>query len=220
MNRRASDSKLLNRSWCFGTDIGLAVSQDLGITWKYQGPVRGLKFEGGTNTFWAPDVFRAPDGTWHLFVTYIKGVIAKWGGAQKVAHYTAKSLYGPWRFSGLVPGLTNVLDPDVIQLPDGRFKMFFKDIRNRGQTGAALSTDLSAWRRLSRMETDGMMLMPHEAPNVFFWKGYYWLLIDPMSAAGIFVLRSSDAATWVRQKEPLLHWGGVRPLDNVDGNRK
>ena len=51
--RRASDRTLGNRSWCFGTDIAAAVSADKGITWKYLGPARGLKWEEGINTFWA-----------------------------------------------------------------------------------------------------------------------------------------------------------------------
>jgi hypothetical protein len=220
--RRASDRTLGNRSWCFGTDIAAAVSADKGITWKYLGPARGLKWEEGINTFWAPDIFLGKDGRHHMFLTYIshrtlRGGGTSWrGGTQRVAHYSSESLRGPWHFYGLIPNLVNVLDPDVRQLPDGRYKMWFKDIRARGQTGAAISSDLKVWERLSALETNGVP--PHEAPNCFFWKGFWWLLVDPMAAPGIFVLRSTDALNWVRQEQPILHFGGVRPLDANDGN--
>ena len=239
--RRANIRALRNRSWCFGTDIAVAISNDMGRTWRYSGPAQGLKFEGGRNTYWAPDVVRAPTGEYHLFVTYIKGAAttrSSWGGKQpqRIAHFMTVSLRAPWRFRGLVEGLLHVLDPDVRQLPGGEWKMWFKDIRRRGQTGAAVSSDggLNTWKRLAQLETDGVHLVseggregtipasglvpPHEAPNVFSWKGFYWLLVDPMHSPGIIVLRSTDASNWVRQKEPILHFGGVRPMDSTDGN--
>jgi len=43
-----------------------------------------------------------------------------------------------------------------------------QDVRARGQTGAAVSTDLVHWRRLSGLEASAR---PHEAPNAFNWRG-------------------------------------------------
>jgi hypothetical protein len=37
---------------CFETNIGIAVSSDLGATWKYHGIAQGLNFEDDTSTFW------------------------------------------------------------------------------------------------------------------------------------------------------------------------
>jgi uncharacterized ion transporter superfamily protein YfcC len=36
-----------NKSWCFGTSIGMATSSDNGIKWAYAGNARGLTFEKG-----------------------------------------------------------------------------------------------------------------------------------------------------------------------------
>mmetsp|Transcript_32273 Transcript_32273/g.54403 ORF Transcript_32273/g.54403 Transcript_32273/m.54403 type:complete len:415 (-) Transcript_32273:316-1560(-) len=260
--RRASDLSLLNKTWCFGTDIGVAMSKDMGVTWAYQGVAKGLHFEPGTNTFWAPDVLKLRDpksmpgglgAEYHMHVTYIKGAAAEqsfpltngryqrkkrltgWGeGVQRVAHYSTSDLLGTWVFQGLVPALDKVLDPDVVRLPDGLFKMWFKDLRTRGQTGAAVSSDLATWRRLAALETATSqdlssasalvyeahkIVPPHEAPNVFEWRGFHWLLVDPLEKPGILVLRSADGSPpWSLQKEPVLHWGGIRPLDSADGN--
>lgn len=45
-----------------------------------------------------------------------------------------------------------VLDPEVEMLPGGNYKMWFKDIRAKGQTGAAVSSDLVNWHRLTNLE--------------------------------------------------------------------
>jgi len=57
--RRAKGSEdMPGVSWAYGTAIGMATSGDFGVTWRYQGTCRGLDFEAGLNTFWAPDVVR------------------------------------------------------------------------------------------------------------------------------------------------------------------
>lgn len=60
--RRAKGSESLpGVSFAYGTAIGMATSSDYGATWKYRGTCQGLNFDEGLNTFWAPDVFQAPD---------------------------------------------------------------------------------------------------------------------------------------------------------------
>jgi hypothetical protein len=37
-------------------------------------------------------------------------------------------------------------------MPGGNYKMWFKDIRANGQTGAAISSDLVNWHRVINLE--------------------------------------------------------------------
>ena len=71
-NRRANVPGLSGVTWVHGTPIGIAESADGGAHWQYVGTAQiELPAEyGGTNvTEWAPDVTRAPDGTWQMFLT-------------------------------------------------------------------------------------------------------------------------------------------------------
>src|SRR5690554_4507835 len=68
---RRANADAADVAYCFGTNIGIASSEDNGRTWVYRGEL-DLEFERGRNTFWAPDVVYA-DGRYHLFVTYKKG---------------------------------------------------------------------------------------------------------------------------------------------------
>lgn len=45
------------------------------------GTERGLHFESGDNTYWAPEVLWA-EGRYHMFVSCIRGVPDRWEGAQ------------------------------------------------------------------------------------------------------------------------------------------
>ena len=59
--------------WCHGTDIGIASSADGGRTWTYRGTAKGLEFEAGRNTFWAPCLVEH-GRTYHMFLAYVRGV--------------------------------------------------------------------------------------------------------------------------------------------------
>jgi len=66
---------------------------------------------------------------------------------------------------------------------------------------------------------------PHGAPATFWWRGYWWLLVDARRVPGLLVFKSPDAKGagepgrdgWQRQTEPLLHWGGARNMDGNEG---
>jgi hypothetical protein len=112
-----------------------------------------------------------------------------------------------------------------VRLPSGKYKVWFKDTRRatRGTTGAATSSDgLRTWVRTLEPEARGP---PHAAPAGFWLGGFWWLLVDAPRVAGLLVFRAADASGagepgrggWVRQAEPLLHWGGARPMDGDEG---
>src|SRR5438445_3228288 len=68
-------------AFCYGTSIGVAVTDDHGQSWSYHGAPK-LEFEEGVNTFWAPDIF-FDKGIYHMFVAYIRGVRNNWEGAHR-----------------------------------------------------------------------------------------------------------------------------------------
>lgn len=205
-NRRAN-IPTQGTNWCYGTRIGVAVSIDNGMNWEYAGAL-DLEFERGTNTFWAPHVIRHK-GKYHLFVTYIKGIHETWSGIGKIAHYTSKNLWN-WTFCGLIPLANNdpLLDATIFQKPDGRWGMWYKNSRI-GYTVEAVSNDLYHWKNVTGVTIDDV---PHEAPFVFFYKQYYWMLIDQWTGLGVY--RSKDTDKWEKQGV-ILQKGGTRNEDNV-----
>lgn len=204
------------RSQAHGTAIGIASSADNGTSWLYRGTL-GLDIEPGHNTFWAPDILWH-DGTYHLFVSFIRGVPQSWSGERHIAHCTSTDLWN-WAFESFLSlGTEYAIDPDVYRLPSGTWHMWFK-----GEAGtdtgpatihAADSDDLYSWRAL---EEPTLTDRHQEAPNVFAWNGSYWLLTDPGNDPGLGVYRSEDAETWTRQDDPLLAEPGTRTDDGPTG---
>jgi len=66
-NRRADADEEKGVKWVHGTDLGIASTPDGGAPWKYRGIARGLEFEPGRNTFWAPEVVDF-GGRYHAFI--------------------------------------------------------------------------------------------------------------------------------------------------------
>ncbi len=87
--------------WCHGTDIGIASSTDGGRTWAYRGIAKGLEFEAGRNTFWAPCLVEH-GRTYHMFLAYVRGVPADWSGDRHIVHYTSRNLVD-WKNEGIIP---------------------------------------------------------------------------------------------------------------------
>jgi hypothetical protein len=189
-NRRTTITIEQGLSWLFGSDIGVASSQDRGATWQYRGIVDGLAFEWGRGTYWAPEVFEH-EGLFHLFVTYIQGIPVNGPPvALEIHHYTSSDLIS-WTHLGIVPLHSDkVIDACVIERPDGGFRMWYKDESTRS-TWAADSDDLSSWTATGEVVTSPG---GHEGPNVFWFGGSYWLIVD--SWRGQLVHRSGDLTTW------------------------
>lgn len=207
-NRRAT-APAVGVSWVHGTDIGVASSGNGGATWTYRGTLQGLEFEPGRNTFWAPEVvFHA--GLYHMFVSYVRGVPTDWSGSRSIVHYTSEDLWS-WSFQSIIPlSSKRVIDAAVARLPGGSFRMWYKDEEHGSHTYASDSGDLRTWTKGGPCITD----MAHEGPNVFFWRGRYWLIADRWQ--GLLVYHSEDASNWRRQGD-ILSGGGTRPDDNAYG---
>ena len=204
-NRRANVNTN-GTNWVYGTKIGVAYSVDHGKTWIYKGSL-DLEFEDGHNTFWAPHVIY-DSGIYHLFVTYIPGIHSNWSGIGKIAHYTSKNLWN-WNFKKLIPLSENaVLDPTIYKKPNGKWGMWYKDAKI-GYTVEAVSKDLDTWTNIPGITINDH---PHEAPFVFKYKKYYWLLTDQWDGLGVY--RSLDTDHWEKQGV-ILGKKGKRKDDNV-----
>lgn len=193
-----------------GTDIGIAVSAD-GRDWLYRGTAMGLSAAWGHNTYWAPEVFEAL-GSYHMLVSFIEGIPADWSGKARILHYTSDNLFA-WHFEDEVSlDSDRVIDPCVFQLPDGNFKMWYKDERRSSHTCAAVSADLRNWELCGEEITD----CPHEGPNVFVLGDSIYMITDTWKGLGVY--SSRDFRTWKRQEKDILSEPGIRHLDGQIGN--
>ena len=180
-------------SWCYGTNLGIAASADDGKTWYYKGVCKGLDFEEGQLTFWAPEVLES-NGEYHMFVTFIRGIYHAWGGERHIIHLTSPDLFS-WTFQKqLELASDRVIDPGVVQLENGIWRLWYKDEAAGSHSKAADSDNLYDWNMVGESSVTDRS---HEAPNVIRWKDYYWLLGD--TGSGIPVYRSSDGNNWESQ---------------------
>ncbi|WP_406120724.1 family 43 glycosylhydrolase [Streptomyces canus] len=210
--QRRSDAAAPGVAWVHGTAIGVASSTD-GRDWLYRGVLDSLPFEPGTNTFWAPEIVRAPDGVFHMYVSYIRGVPDRWEGHdRRILHYTSGDLWH-WVLAGPVPlSSRQVIDACVHPLPDGSgWRMWYKDEAHGSHTWAADSADLYDWR------VRGPVLehRPHEGPNVFALDGRYWMIVDCWDGQDVF--RSADLDDWTPAGR-ILDGSGTREGDQGVGH--
>jgi MOSC domain-containing protein YiiM len=191
--------------WVHGTDIGMAISKDGGRIWRYAGKLHGLDHEPGRNTLWAPEVIWH-DGLYHMYLSYVPGVPTDWSGPRRIVHKTSPDLIH-WRHkSVLTLSSDRVIDACVSRLPDGRWRMWYKDETHQSHTWAADSDNLYDWRVTGPVITD----CAHEGPNVFAWRGAYWMIIDHWRGQGVY--RSNDLEHWERQAD-ILNTPGTRRDD-------
>lgn len=204
-NRRANVD-CAGVSWVYGTHIGVASSTDNGRSWTYKGKL-DLEFENGHNTFWAPNVVYF-ENKYHLYVTYIPGIHETWNGRGQIAHYVSPDLWN-WEFKRLLKLSPNaLLDATVYPKPNGTWGIWYKDSKLDGTvTGVGNSLD-------SFTPRPGLLISDcgHEAPLVFKYKNYYWLLTDQWDGLGVY--RSDDSDSW-KKKGVILEEKGNRTYDNV-----
>jgi predicted GH43/DUF377 family glycosyl hydrolase len=212
--QRRATLNLPGVEYCYGTEIGVAISRDYGKTWEYRGAAKLFNPDQGKNTFWAPCVIQDKESkTYHMFVTYIKGVFSDWGGKRQMAHYSTTNLVD-WKYEGMV-GTGGCIDPTVFRIKDGSWKMWYKDEHKGSYTTSASSDDLKNWKPSGILEVRNRI---HEAPIVFFWKGKYRMLTDPCydDYTGLDSFESDDAVKWTFTGS-ILDKPGIRPDDNDQG---
>jgi hypothetical protein len=196
--------------WCHGTDIGIASSRDGGRTWTYRGIAKGLEFEPGWNTFWAPCLVEH-GRTYHMFAAYVRGVPADWSGDRHIVHYTSRDLID-WKCEGIVPlSSERVIDAFVYAKPAGGWRMWYKDEADGSHIYAADSEDLFRWTVSGPVVSD----KAQEGAAVFWGHGAYWMLVDRWQGMG--VLKSADLVHWTEQPGTILGAPGRRPDDGDIG---
>jgi hypothetical protein len=216
----------VERNWCFiymqirngvrepgaalhhGTTLGAASSAD-GLTWTYRGTLRGLEWEPGCNTFWAPDIVWS-GGRYHAVIAYVHGIQPNWQGDRLLLHYVSDDLMN-WKLLGPIEGLgaARTLDGCLYRLPDGMWGLWYKD-ESRNLTCFAEGDDEFRFRPVGPFDPPAAAV---EGPDVFRWKGSYWLLADDCGTRnGLRVYRSADCRRWERRAN-ILKESGARPLD-------
>lgn len=216
-NRRANVPGLPGVSWVHGTPIGVAESSD-GADWKYRGtvafPADIPGAAGATPTFWAPAV-RERAGVYHMFVTVVPGVFTDWQHPRSIVHLTSPDLKR-WRYEGTLPLASDkVIDPCVLPLPDGTWRLWYNNERAGKSICFADSPDLHRWTDRGAARLPGNR---GEAPLAFVWQGHTWLVIDLLGNSGLGVFRSDDGLTWERQPARLLDRPGTGPDDQNGGH--
>ena len=197
--------------WVHGSDIGIAESRDNGNSWEYIGICKGLEYENGRNTYWAPEIIRH-EGLYHMYVSYVPGIPSDWNHPRYILHYISHDLIN-WTFeSKLNLNSERVIDACIFRMPDGIFRMWYKDEQRDSHTYYADSADLYNWEVKGCAADD----VPHEGPNVFEFRGKYWMITDCWN--GLDVYSSSDLTSWTKQKERILEKGGKRKDDGVMAN--
>jgi beta-xylosidase len=209
-NRRAG-APGVGQGWIHGTDIGIAESRDGGTTWLYRGICEGLSFERGTNTYWAPEVVYH-EGVYHMYVSYVRGIPTDWNWGRKILHYTSRDMWD-WHFeSELVLSSDKVIDAAVFRMPDGMWRMWYKDEAHESHTWAAQSADLYHWDVVGEVISD----CAHEGPNVFRLGGTYWMITDEWHGMGVY--HSDDLLSWEKQDSLILDRPGTRTDDGTIAN--
>jgi len=212
-NRRANVPGLSGVTWVHGTPIGIAESADAGANWKYVGTAQiDLPAQyGGTNvTCWAPDVIRAPDGTWQMFLTVVPGIFEDWNHPRDIVQLTSTNLVNWSKPRKLSLASDRVIDPSILHLPDGTWRMWYNNERTGKSINFANSPDLATW-------TDNGLAFKSrgEGPKGFRWHNQYWVIIDEWKGLGVF--RSDDAEHWAKQPSNLLATPGAGADDQVMG---
>jgi beta-xylosidase len=208
-NRRADIDDTTGVRWVHGTRIGIAQSADGGAHWNYVGEAN-IPFGQPDYTFWAPEVIDV-DGTYHMFLTVVPGTFSDWNAERHILHLTSTDLvhWKPLAYLDLASDRT--IDPCVFRLPDGTWRLWYKNERDGSKIYFSDSPDLVHWTAKGiAIPTRG------EGPVVFQWHGLYWLIEDAWDGLGAF--RSTDLTTWTRQPDNLLRVPGTQPTDRAQGN--
>ncbi|WP_313958480.1 DUF6250 domain-containing protein [Novosphingobium sp. 9] len=193
--------------WVHGTAIGTARSKD-GVHWRYGGTA-AIPASCTGETLWAPDVERF-GGLYHMWVTVVPGVFRDWKAPRFIVHLTSRDLAHWTCGERLDLGADRVIDPSVVALPGGGYRLFFNDERMGKAIRTADSPDLVHWTVKDRLTQT-----PGEGPKAFFWKNRWWLVSDAWK--GLLVMSSTDGEHWSTQPGYILADAGTAPTDRAKG---
>jgi hypothetical protein len=207
-NRRAKDAAATGVTWVHGTRIGIADSTDGGATWKYRGTAE-IGYGPADYTHWAPDVVYHA-GTYHMYLTIVPGIFKDWNATRDIVHLTSRDLL-KWKYeSTLKLASDKVIDASVVRRPDGSWRMWYNNERDRKSIYYADSPDLYTWRDRGKAVGER-----GEGPKVFRWQGRYWMVIDVWR--GLVLYSSDDLLNWTRRSKPILDTPGRGADDGVIG---
>ncbi|MFZ6712367.1 family 43 glycosylhydrolase [Undibacterium sp. TC9W] len=195
-NRRANVSDASGVAWVHGTRIGIAESDDEGANWHYIGeadmelpPSMG----GLESTHWAPDIIRADDGSYHMFLTVVPGIFNDWKHPRYMVHLRSQDLRH-WRNAKVLQLASDrVIDATVLRLPEGGYRMWYNNEVDKKSIYYADSVDLEKWTDKGKAVGD----QSGEGPKVFRWKEQWWMITDVWR--GLAIYRSDDLLSWKRQ---------------------
>jgi hypothetical protein len=212
-NRRANApaAEAPGVTWVHGTRIGIAQSSDAGATWSYRGTA-DIRYAETEPTHWAPEVVYH-EGTYHMYLTFVPGVFTDWNHPRDILHLTSTDLL-TWKYqSTLKLSSDRVIDACVLRLPDGSWRLWYNNERDRKSIYYADSPDLFRWQ--DRGKVAGVGERPGEGPKVFRWKGHYWMVVDIWKGLGVY--RSEDALDWTAKPSNLVEMPGTGADDQVKG---
>ena len=213
-NRRATATDLPGVSWVHGTKLGIAESGDDGATWKYLGTANidlPPEMGGKDATHWAPDIVRADDGVYHMYLTVVPGIFTDWAHPRHIVHLTSTNLRDWSKAEALKLAGDNVIDAAVMRLPGGGWRMWYNNESDHKSIYYADSPDLNHWTDHGRVISD----QAGEGPKVFQWHGAWWMITDVWH--GLAVYRSQDGLAWKRQPGNLVEQPGKGEDDQVIG---
>lgn len=208
-NRRASDQNARGVTWVHGTRIGIAESTD-GATWVYRDTANINYRPDEGYTFWAPEVINN-EGLYHMYLTYVPGIFTDWKHPRWIIHLTSSDLLN-WKYEGTLKlASEKVIDPCVLKLPNGGWRMWYNNESDAKSIYYADSRNLYNWTDKGKAIHD----MPGEGPNAFKWKGHYWMIVDNWKGLGVY--SSDDLLNWKRQEERLVEKPGAGKDDQAIG---
>lgn len=205
-NRRANVEELDGVTWVHGTRIGIAESTDEGLTWQY----RDTANIPLGDTHWAPEVIENL-GKYHMYLTYVPGIFKDWKHPRNIVHLTSTDLIN-WKYESQLKLATDkVIDACVFPLPNGGWRMWYNNERDRKSIYFADSKDLYNWEDKGKAVGD----QSGEGPKVFKWKNKYWMVTDVWQ--GLALYHSDDLEDWKRIPGNLVEKSGTGKDDGVKG---
>ena len=210
-NRRANADIPGGVKWVHGTRIGIAESADGGATWTYLDTCNIQYLSGKECSHWAPEVMEH-NGLYHMYLTYVPGIFDNWNHDRYIIHLTSKNLLD-WKFeSKLDLASDRCIDACIYRLPNGNWRLFYNNERDGKSMYYADSPDLYHWTDSGKKVVGDK---GGEGPNVFKWKGKYWMVVDNWDGLGVY--SSDDLENWTRQPENILREPGKGQDDKVKG---